>query len=53
VRIIKLTPNVRPARSLLDAALLIHAVESGVAAGLQRAAKVTQVPFRMLAFAVR
>src|SRR5262249_18941747 len=53
IEIVELTPNVRSARRLYDAACFIEFVESCVTIGLQDARKVLQVSRRMLPFSIR
>ena len=44
LQIVKLAPHVRPARRLLDAAVFVKLIESGIGIGLQPAAELAQVP---------
>ena len=53
VDVVELAPDVRPARSLRDAAALIQAAKPGIAVGLQHAAEPSQMRPRMLARTVR
>jgi len=48
----KLPAHVRPAGGLRDESLVVNAVESGVAVGLQCAAETAQVLVRMFALAI-
>ena len=53
LQIEELAPHMRPARRLLDAAIFVELIESGVGIGLQRAAKLLQMPLGMFALAIR
>jgi hypothetical protein len=53
IQIVQVAPHMRPARRLLNATVLIEPIESSVGIGLQRAAKLLQMPFGMFPFAIR